>query len=261
MGCLYAYDIVLVGASFVEVQVWRVVDDVGRRPKMAIDPKNWDWDEKPHPGGPMTEDEYLCLDRMAYNAKYEYIDGVARLMAGGTWAHDQISFNTRVALKEHFRTGPCFVSGSDMRVLIKKRASGKNLYVYPDVTLSCNVADRKPTVTIIEMPRLVVEVLSVGTEAKDRGPKLKNYQICPWIYEIILISQFAPYVEVWERQNSFSELPPIGATPEDMEGKPEDKWRYSHYGPGEMIKLEALDIEIAVDDLYRDIDFSEMTDY
>jgi hypothetical protein len=46
--------------------------------------------EEPRPGGPMTEEAYLELDRSAPHAKYEYVDGVARLMAGGSGEHDQI---------------------------------------------------------------------------------------------------------------------------------------------------------------------------
>jgi hypothetical protein len=46
--------------------------------------------EEPRPGGPMTEEAYLELDRSTPHAKYEYVDGVARLMAGGSGEHDQI---------------------------------------------------------------------------------------------------------------------------------------------------------------------------
>ena len=42
---------------------------------MAIDPQI----NSPHRGGPMSEAEYLELDRSATNARYEYIDGVANL--------------------------------------------------------------------------------------------------------------------------------------------------------------------------------------
>ena len=42
---------------------------------MAIDPQI-----TPHHGGPMSEAEYLELDRNATNARYEYIDGVAKLI-------------------------------------------------------------------------------------------------------------------------------------------------------------------------------------
>jgi Uma2 family endonuclease len=218
---------------------------------MAIDSKHWDWDEKPHPGGPMSEEEYLKFSRQARNARYEYINGVAVLMAGGTGPHDIISKNALIALDVNFRSGPCTVFTMGRQVQVGTKSNGKRDYLYPDVTLSCNVGDRRSESTFVEMPRLVVEVLSKSTEHKDRGIKFRKYQACPWIFEIVLISQYAIYVEVWQRTPCL-EIPPTV-------GKPED-WRYSHYGPDEIIKFDDLDIEVAVNDLYQQIDFEAFED-
>ena len=38
----------------------------------------------------MSVEEYLDLDNSAGNVRYEYIDGVARLMSGGSVGHDRL---------------------------------------------------------------------------------------------------------------------------------------------------------------------------
>lgn len=77
------------------------------------------------PGGPMSEEEYLYLDRSTPHARYEYVDGVARLMSGGSGEHDQISYNVRSTIGIHLQSGPCFVRGSDMQVLVGTRSNGR----------------------------------------------------------------------------------------------------------------------------------------
>lgn len=203
---------------------------------MSIDPRH----ARQHPGGPMSVEEYLYLDRMSFDARYEYIGGVARLMAGGSVAHDRIAYNTRVALDLNFRSGPCTVFGSDMQVLVASKADGRPDYCYPDVTISCDVDDRKRGNNLIRSPRLVVEVLSPSTEEVDRGEKLRKYQACPTVYEIVFISQFAHYVEVRWRDE------------ED-----ETVWHSANYSIGEAVELASLDISIPIEDIYRGINFNE----
>jgi Uma2 family endonuclease len=191
---------------------------------------------EPHPGGPMSVEDYLQLDNNAINARYEYLDGVARLMSGGSGEHDQIAFNVRATIGEHFQSGPCFVRGSDMRVLVSE-ADGA--YVYPDVTVSCDVADRRRGNKLLRSPRVVVEVLSPSTEKDDRTIKLLAYQAYPTIQEIVLISQFAPHVEIYRRR--------------------EDKtaWEYTMCGPGSTVELTSVDVHLSMDEIYKHVNFDE----
>ncbi len=87
-------------------------------------------------------------------------------------------------------------------------------------------------------PKVVVEVLSPGTEAKDRGVKFRAYQHCPTIQEIVLVSQFAQYVEIWQRDKQNVEM-----------------WHYRHYVPGETVEFASIDFHGAIEDLYRGLDF------
>ncbi|HZR39110.1 MAG TPA: Uma2 family endonuclease [Ktedonobacteraceae bacterium] len=191
-------------------------------------------------GGPMSVQEYLQLDQSTLDGKYEYVDGVARLMSGGSAGHDRIAYNMRVALDQHFRSGPCTVFGSDVQVLIGTKSNGKEHYVYPDVTISCDVADRHHLNTLIRSPRIVVEVISPSTETFDRSKKLRAYIACATIQEIVLIDQFKQVVEVYRRVED-------GTT-----------WNYMLYGPDSLIELISVDVCISMGKVYRGIDFDEM---
>ena len=131
----------------------------------------------------------------------------------------------------------------DVQVLIGTKRNGKPHYVYPDATVSCDRADRRPDNTLITAPRLVVEVLSPGTEVRDRGIKMKAYQQCPTIQEIVLVSQFAQYVEVWQRNEQELDDP--------------NAWFYRHYGPGDTIHFASIAVQIAIGEFYRGLEFDE----
>lgn len=198
---------------------------------MTIDPL---W-IPPTSGEHMTVEEYLRLDYTVPGMKYEYQDGVIRLMAGGSKEHDDIAFNTRLALKQHFQSGPCSVQGSDMRVQVSE-----STYFFPDVTVTCDVADRRRGNTLIRSPRVVFEVLSPSTERIDRTEKRKVYQACPTIQEIVLINQFAPHVEIYRRDE------------ED-----DSRWHHVVYEPEQEIVLESLDVHLSFDEIYHAINFDE----
>jgi Uma2 family endonuclease len=198
---------------------------------MTIDPQR----TQPRTGERMTVREYFALDYTFPDAKYEYQDGRVRLMSGGTKAHDDIALNTLFALRQQFLSGPCSVQSSDMRVQVSETA-----YFFPDVTITCDLADRRPDTRIIRSPRIVVEVLSPSTEKKDRNEKFRAYQACPTIQEIVLISQFAPHVEVFRRRKEDS-----------------GEWEYVVYGPGQEVLLASVDVTIPIEEIYRNINFDE----
>ena len=198
---------------------------------------SWNW---PRRGGAMSEAEFHELEQISRDRKYEYIDGMAYLISGGSVAHNRIIRNIGYALDSWLRTGPCRAFGVDVQVLLGTKKNSKKHYAFPDATVSCNAADRRPENTLIESPRVVFEVLSPGTEARDRGVKFKAYQGCPTIQEIVLMSQFAPYVEIWQRDDQDS-----------------DSWHYRHYGPEEMVEIKSIDVRIDIADIYQVLDFDE----
>ncbi len=209
---------------------------------MATNPlsseRSWHWPSK---GTAMSEEEYLKLEHLSPERKYEYLDGLAYLMSGGSVAHDRITRNIGYALDARLLSGPCQAFGVDVQVLLATRKNGRRHYVYPDATVSCTDADQRPDNTMVESPRVVIEVLSPSTEARDRGLKFKAYQNCPTIQEILLVSQFARYVELWQRDEQESGM-----------------WTYRHYGPGEIIEIRSIGIHIDIAEFYRGLDFVEV---
>ncbi len=188
----------------------------------------------------MPEAAFHELEQLSPNRKYEYLNGMAYLMSGGSVAHDRISRNIGYALDRQLRAGPCRAFGVDVQVLLTTKKDNKKHYVYPDASVSCDAADQRPENTLIESPRVVIEVLSPSTEARDRGVKFKAYQACSTIQEIVLMSQFAQYVEIWQRDNQESST-----------------WHYRHYGPGEIVEIKSIDVQIDIADIYQGLDFAE----
>lgn len=191
----------------------------------------------------MSVEEYHRLEQLSPDRKYEYINGVAYMMSGGSIEHDQIRRNIESALARQLRTGPCRVFGVDVQVLLGTKKNGRPHFVYPEATVSCEESDRRRGNTLIEAPRVVVEVLSPSTEGRDRGIKFRAYQQCPTIQEIVLVNQYLRYVEVWQRNEDEPENPKA--------------WRYRHYGAGEAVELVSINIQIPVEDIYLDVDFAE----
>src|SRR2546426_2707770 len=173
----------------------------------------------------MSFEQYLLLVSTS-DRRYEYYDGEARLIAGGSSNHATIALNFGVALDQALDDdAPCrpYVTDKLVRVTPTKT-------LIPDVVVSCDIADHGES-QIIDAPILVVEVLSRSTEMTDRFVKLVLYQAKESIQEIIFISQIIQRVEVFSRSTT--------------------GWIYHQYGAGQSFHLRSLDIEIEVRQLYR----------
>ncbi len=98
----------------------------------------------------MTVEEYFRLEESDPDHRYEYIDGYAYMMAGGSLDHDMIKSNIQDLLRAHLRSGPCRVYSSDAKVRISETR-----YLHPDVTVTCDPTDRGQK-QMIQSPRLVI---------------------------------------------------------------------------------------------------------
>ena len=172
--------------------------------------------------------DYLALEE-ASNTKHEFLNGEIYGMAGGTPEHAALSVAVSSSLLAQLRGGPCRVYSSDLRV----RVLATGLATYPDVTVVCGELERDPeSPTTVVNPRVVVEVLSDGTEAYDRGQKLDHYQRIASLAAVVLVSHRAPSIDVWERAEG-------GA------------WRRREFGAGQVAEIEALPARLAVDEVYQ----------
>ena len=130
----------------------------------------------------MDVEDYLLLDNTSKTAKYEFSDGNLYMLAGGSPDHSLIAGNLTTLLNNALWETACNVYTSDIRFKVSETK-----YYHPDITVSCDQRD-KETKEDIQHPRLLVEVLSPGTEAKDKGEKLFTYLECPSLEEYLLVN-------------------------------------------------------------------------
>ena len=139
--------------------------------------------------------DYLALERDS-ETKHEFDAGEILAMSGGTARHSALAGRMIVALSNTSAPG-CNVFTSDMRV----RVAATGRATYPDVSMVCGPIEYDtddPAHTTVTNPVLIVEVLSVTTEAIDRGVKWMHYQRIPQLQEYVLVSQ-EPHVEIYRR--------------------------------------------------------------
>jgi Uma2 family endonuclease len=184
-----------------------------------------------HPSRPYwTVEQYFEMERTS-PVRHEYIDGEVYALAGGTRAHGRLTVNAITALSVALGDGPCQVYSSDVRVQVSPER-----YVYPDLSVSCAVADLGDGGAVfLTEPRLVVEVLSKSTEDYDRGGKFDFYRQVASLREYVLVETARRLVEARRRGE-------------------DGGWATRQYGPGETVDLPSLGVRLAVDALYARVD-------
>ncbi|MEQ8537543.1 MAG: Uma2 family endonuclease [Coleofasciculus sp. D1-CHI-01] len=176
----------------------------------------------------MSFEDYLEWESQQ-EIRYEYVKGEVFAMTGGTIPHNDIALNLYRALYPHLRSRSCRVNVSDVKVQV----SPKSIYYYPDVIVSCDPEDLNAR-KFIQNPKLIVEVLSPGTSAKDRGEKFTYYLKIPSLQEYILIDSETISVERYSRG----------------EGR---MWLYYPYQAGDTITLSSIEFEFPIELLYEGI--------
>ena len=115
-----------------------------------------------------TYAEYLQLE-LDTDVRHEFWNGEVFAMAGTSKGHNDIVANINGFLRNHFKPLGCSVHSESVKLELEK----ENYYVYPDLLLSCDDAD-KTDAYLIKNPSLIVEVLSPSTESYDRREKTEK---------------------------------------------------------------------------------------
>jgi Uma2 family endonuclease len=177
----------------------------------------------------MSASEYLTWEP-TQEERYEYWDGEVVAMSGGTRNHNRICVNFFKLLDDRLNLP------YEIYILtVKLRAELRQNYFYPDVLVTCDDRDNDPQ--LVQFPALIVEVLSPSTEALDRGAKFAKYRQFSTLQEYVLVQVEQPGVELFRRNE-------------------QGLWVLSEYGLGGALRLESVDVEIAIADLYRQVQFS-----
>jgi Uma2 family endonuclease len=175
----------------------------------------------------MTPQEYFDWEDQQQE-RYEYFEGEVYAMAGGSLAHADIALNIATTVKRHLGNR-CKVRTSDAKVGISENGP----FTYPDVSVSCDDLDRTAQ-QFIQFPCLIVEVLSPGTEAYDRGGKFALYRRLESLQEYVLVGSSTQTVEVFRRN-------------------PAGTWEFTPYAEGDEIYLTSVDLGVEIGAFYEDV--------
>lgn len=180
----------------------------------------------------MSVEAYFALERESYDTRYEYIDGYAYMLAGGTLAHARIASKLIREIGNQLQR-PCDVYGSDAKVRLSEER-----YVYPDITVTCDERDRQAKAEMIQYPSLIIEVLSPSTEAYDRGNKFDYYRECPSLQEYVLVNTQRPAIAVYRR----------------AKGR---LWMLFPFDAGEDVEFASIGVTLSMSDIYESVIFPE----
>lgn len=149
--------------------------------------------------GPYTIADWVASERTS-PTKYELHNGELVERNGGPFEHNAICANilqTFANLLEEAGVD-CTVLGSDQKVFVRE-----NKGYYPDVVFVCG----SPQIDFEEAlrnPVAIVEVLSESTAAFDRGDKFRDYRTIESLCYYLLVDQYRPSVECYERSEDGS---------------------------------------------------------
>ncbi len=177
----------------------------------------------------MSAAEYLEWE-LTQEERYEYWDGEVVAMSGGTRNHNRISGNFFRLLDDALLSRTCDVYIADVKVQVEPGQK----YFYPDVVVTCD--ERDDDAQLVQFPCLIIEVLSPSTEAIDRGIKFAKYRQFTSLQEYVLVQVERPKVEVFRRNDK-------------------NQWVLSEYDLEDRLLLESIGVEIAIVDLYRQVQF------
>lgn len=165
--------------------------------------------------------------------KWELIGGrVVKMMVGARWTHHRLVQNINVFIANGLRE-----RGSDCRTFtetfwLKQRFL--RLAVFPDVMVQCGAPDRD--VTAIDDPVVLVEVVSPGSEQRDRGEKAALYRRLPSLQHYVMVDRDTASIELLTRQSDRAWI--------------EDQ---TIEGLDATLNLTAINLSIPLREIYRDV--------
>lgn len=171
----------------------------------------------------ISAEEYLQGELLA-DIKHQLIDGKAYAMAGASENHNLLALNIAGELRNQLKGKPCRTFMADMKLRVNED------FFYPDAMVVCgedNENDYYKT-----SPAIIVEVLSKTTRKFDQTAKRLRCQAIPTLEEYLLIEQDKGEIQVFSRR---------------------DNWQSFYYYLGDEINFRSLDITVAVEDIYYQV--------
>jgi Uma2 family endonuclease len=164
--------------------------------------------------------------------KWELIDGrIYKSMVGAAWEHHVIIDNVGLAISNHLRATqqPCRVFRE--RFYLKKAV--EDLSALPDIMVRCGPL--RPGQTSVDDPLILFEVVSTGSQARDRMTKRIAYQALPSLKHYILIERDSVLIDHYiRRADGWHGEPPLDRLAANL-------------------TLGAIALTLPVADIYRDV--------
>ncbi len=176
---------------------------------------------------PMSLAEFLAWEERQ-ELRFEFDGFQPEAMTGGTFAHDQITFNLRKALDSRLSGKPCRPAGPNVKILTPGKAR------YPDGLVTCSPIG--PNATVIDNPVVVFEVVSEDTARTDRIEKLREYQAVESIRRHVILEQKTIAATVFERRG--------------------ETWTAFAITEEDTLHMPEIGIEVPLAELYESLEFA-----
>ncbi|MBX3226598.1 MAG: Uma2 family endonuclease [Labilithrix sp.] len=179
----------------------------------------------------MTVEEYIALDRSSED-RWEYVDGEAYAMAGGSTPHALVTGNLFYELRRALEGKNCVPFNQAQKIATVRTSA----FHYPDASVVCPpFAKDARDENAFTSPVALFEVLSPTTADYDRGEKFEvHYRSIDTLREYVLVNperRRVEYRRVLDAERFSSLFIVAGA-----------------------LRMEVLGIEIPLDRLWTDLD-------
>jgi Uma2 family endonuclease len=181
----------------------------------------------------ISAEEYLETERNALE-KHEYYQGEIFSMSGASLKHNNIFSNFFGDIAHKLKGKNCKPYGSDLRIHIPENT----LYTYPDISIICGeVSLTDEHFDTATNPAVIIEILSKSTQGYGRINKFKLYRDIKSLHTYILVDSLSLFVELHTKNES-------------------GIWQLQDFKlPGDILVIKALQLEIALKDIYEGITF------
>jgi Uma2 family endonuclease len=131
----------------------------------------------------MKVPEFLAWANEQLDINYELVDGGVVAMAPDRTRHNLVKLEVAVALREAVKAAglPCIVFTDGVAVVIDD-----NTTRIPDASVQCGVKLNLKSM-VVEVPLIVVEVVSSSSEQQDLGAKVIEYFSVPSIRHYLVV--------------------------------------------------------------------------
>ena len=176
-----------------------------------------------------TYSDYVALEKDS-PTKHEFFNGEIYAMAGGSEEHSALAAEVLRFLGNAVAEKPCRVHTSDLRIYVE----AVGLATFPDGALICGPLlqhDPSPKATALN-PTVLLEVTSDSSEEYDTVEKLEYYRTISSLRDYIVVSHRERRITVHSRRD-------------------DEEWTSTVAIAGRRIRVESVDAELVVDQIYR----------